>query len=81
MVLGSVERALEVVEHGQELGDDALARAGEDLRLLPRDALAVVVEVGRDAAQVVEDLLALALGVLEPRKQLVGGRRASLGVG
>ena len=90
VVLGGVERALEVVEHGQELRDDALARAGEDLRLLPGDPLAVVVEVGRDAAQVVHRLLVVALRVLQPREQLlgvelrccliVGGRRAVLAV-
>jgi len=42
----SPERALEVVEHGQELGHDPLARAGEDLRLLACNPLAVVVELG-----------------------------------
>ena len=86
MVLGGVECALEVVEHGQELCDDTLAGAGEQLHLLARDALAVVVEVGRDAAQVVHRLLVLALRVLEPSQKLVGiarglgGRRAVLAV-
>ena len=78
VVLGGVERALEVVEHGQELRDDALAGAREDLRLLPRHPLAVVVEVRRDAAEVVEVLVPLALGVLQPREQLLGDRAAQL---
>ena len=80
VVLGGIERALEVVEHGQELGDEPLARAGVQLCLLARDPLAVVVEVRRDPAQVVDHLLVLALGVLEPREQLVGVR-ARLGEG
>ena len=66
VVLGRVERALEVVEHGQELGDDPLPGAREELRLLAHDALAVVVEVGRDPTQVVEVLVPLPLGVLQP---------------
>ena len=74
VVLGGIERALEVVEHRQELGGEPLARAGVQLCLLARDALAVVVEVRRDPAQVVHHLLVLALGVLEPREQLVGVR-------
>ena len=79
VVLGRVERALEVVEHGQELDDDPLAGAREELRLLSHHALAVVVEVGCDPTQVVEVLVPLPLGVLQPRKQLVlRCRRASL---
>ena len=44
-----LERALEVVEHRQELVQQALVRAAEELGLVARDALAVVVEVGREA--------------------------------
>ena len=72
VVLGGVERPLEVVEHGDQLRDDALPRAREDLRLLACDALAVVVEVRRDATEVVHRLLVPTLGVLETREQLLG---------
>ena len=79
VVLCGFERALEVVEHRQELRGKPLACAGVQLCLLARDALAVVVEVRRDPAQVVHHLLVLALGVLEPREQLLGARRGRLG--
>ena len=46
---GGLERALEVVEHGQQLVQEPLVRAAGQLDLLARDALAVVVEVGREA--------------------------------
>ena len=61
-----VERALEVVEHRQERAQDA--RAGLRGLLLgePRLALLVVVEVGREPAQVVEVLVALALELRDP---------------
>src|SRR6185503_2414236 len=77
---------LEVVEHGQELRDDPLARAGQDLRLLAGDPLAVVVEVGRDAPQVVHRLLVVALRVLQAREEVLGIEpvdrwlRAALGI-
>ena len=62
-LLERVERALEIVEHRQERAQDA--RAGLRGLLLgePRLALLVVVEVGREPAQVVEILVALALEV------------------
>ncbi len=41
-----LERALEVVEHGQQLVQEPLVRALGQLGVLARDALAVVVEVG-----------------------------------
>ena len=71
MVLGRLERALEVVEHRQELHDDPLARARDERLLVARRALAVVVEVGGEAPQVVEVLVALRLGVLQAREQLL----------
>ena len=83
MVLRRLERAHEVVEHRQELHDDALARTRVELVLLAGDALAVVVEVRRDAAEVVEHLVALPLRVLQPREQLlaVARRVAAMGCG
>jgi hypothetical protein len=79
-MLRSLERADEVVEHREELDDHALARSGMELSLLARDTLAVVVEVRRHAAEVVEHLVALPLRVLQPSEQLLGGRRARLAV-
>jgi hypothetical protein len=72
-VLGRVERALEVVEHRQELRDEPLARAGVEQRQLAGVALEVVVEVRGDAPQVVPRRVGVALGVLEPRVQLLDG--------
>ena len=40
-------------------------------RLLASDPLSIVVEVGRDATEVVEDLVPLPLGVLEAREELL----------
>ncbi len=77
-----VERALEVVEHGQERAQDA--RAGLRRLLLgePRLALLVVVEVGREPAQMVEVLVALALEIgdaVELGLGLDSGSRAGRG--
>ena len=65
MVLGGVERALEVVEHGQELRDEPLGGAGGERLLVAQRPLAVVVEVGREPLQVGEVLVALRLGLGE----------------
>ena len=65
VVLGGVERPLEVVEHGQELADERL-RGPRRLHLgLAGDPLSVVVEVGREPAQVVQVLLGATVGVGE----------------
>src|SRR6185312_6399916 len=72
VVLGGVDGPLEVVEHGQELGHDRLGGpVGLGLRVAGH-ALAVVVEVGRDAAQVVQVLLRPAPRLGELRLELVG---------
>ena len=47
--LEGVDRPLKVVQHGQEVEDQALAGAPRDQLLLACDALLVVVELGRDA--------------------------------
>ena len=71
-MLGGVDRPLEVVEHGQELGHDRLRRP-LDLGLgVARHALAVVVEVGRDAAQVVQVLVRPAPRLVELRLERAG---------
>ena len=62
------KRALEVVEHGQELLDEPLVGARDQALLVARDPLAVVLEVGGDALEVVEILVAL---LLEPRRALL----------
>ena len=69
-----VERALEIVEHGQERTQDA--RAGLRRLLLgePRLALLVVVEVGRQPSQVIEVRVALELELRDPVQLGLGGR-------
>ena len=59
------ERPLEVVEHGQELLDEPLGGTRDQALLVARGALAVVVELGREALEVVEVLLGLRLGLGE----------------
>src|SRR6185312_5606595 len=72
VVLGGVDGPLEVVEHGQELGHDRLGGpVGLGLRVAGH-ALAVVVEVGRDAAQVVQIFLRPAPRFGELRVELAG---------
>ncbi len=63
MLLRGVERALEVVEHGQELGDQALAGTQRETLLLAQGALPVVVEVGGQPPEVGEVLVPLRLRV------------------
>ena len=63
VLLSRVERALEVVEHGQQLRDEALGGPGREGLLVAERALAVVVEVGREPLQGGEILVALGLGL------------------
>src|SRR5262245_5565817 len=80
VLLCGVERPLEVVEHGQQLVEDALVRARRERLLLAGSPLAVVVELGREPLQAVEVLGRLGLGGGEPGLQLrlalscLGGR-------
>ena len=55
------ERALEIVEHGQELLDEPLVGARDQALLIARDPLAVVLELGRDPLEVVQVLVTLGL--------------------
>src|SRR5205085_11861725 len=69
LVLGrGLERALEIVEHGHELLDEPLVGARGQLLLVARHPLAVVVELGLQALQRIEVVVAL----LRHRRQLVG---------
>ena len=70
VLLGGVERALEVVEHGQELLDEPLVGARDQALLVARGPLAVVVEVGGDALEVVQVLVPLRLERAEPLLEL-----------
>ena len=86
--LEGVHRTLEVVEHGQQIADQPLARPLGQALLLARDALLVVVELGRHAAHAVEIAVAVGLRLGEPGRvrrsddvDRLGrpGRRAGLG--
>jgi hypothetical protein len=65
VLLGCVQRALEIVEDGQELLDETFVRTSHDRGLIARDALAEVVEVGGDPLQLIQVLVALGLGLAE----------------
>ena len=65
MLLGRLERPLEVVEHGQELLHDPLAGPRDQRFLVARGPLAVVVELGLDALEGVDQLLVLGAQRLE----------------
>ena len=54
---------------GRSFATSRSRRARDERLLVAGDALAVVVEVGRERLQVVEVLVALALGVLQPRER------------
>ena len=56
----AAERAVERVEHREEVLDQPLGGALDERRLLAQHALAVVLEVGLDPAQRVDELVALA---------------------
>src|SRR5829696_2764188 len=75
-LLGRGHGQLEVVEHRQQPGHQRLGGGGGPGRLLAQGALAVVVEVGLEPAQVVE--VALGLG---PGLGQIGRDRVLLGVG
>ena len=61
VMLGRLERTLEVVEHGQELGDEPLGGPGGECLLVAERPLAVVVEVRGKALQIGEVLVPLCL--------------------
>ena len=73
VLLGRLERPLEVVQDREQVLDEPLRGAGGRQLLVARDPLAVVVELRREPAQVVQVLVALAsaasagLGGLHPR--------------
>ena len=72
LVLGRHQRELEVVEHLEQPPHHRHRPQLRELRLLLRDALAVVVELRLQPPQVVEVLLRLALGGLQIARDLGG---------
>src|SRR5205823_12925837 len=74
VLLGGRERALEVVEHGQQLLHEPLVGPRDQALLVARDPLAVVLEVGCDALEVVEVLVSLGLERRQPLLELGHGR-------
>src|SRR5207237_9536094 len=70
VLLGRFEGALEVVEDGQQLLHERLRRPGRERLLVARGPLAVVVELGLQALERVEVLVALALERLDPLVRL-----------
>jgi hypothetical protein len=62
VLLGRLERALEVVQHRQELLHEPLVRTRDQGLLLARGTLAEVVEVGGEPLEVAEVLVPLSLG-------------------
>ena len=81
MLLRRVERPLEVVEHRQELLHEPLVGARDQALLVARGPLAVVVELGGDALQVVEVLVALSLEEREALLELGDGLLDLVGAG
>jgi hypothetical protein len=65
--LRGLERPLEVVEHRQELLHEPLVGARDQALLVTRSPLAVVVELGLDALERVEQLVTLLLKRFELR--------------
>ena len=61
VLLGRAKRALEVVEHGQQLLHEPLVGPRDQALLVAQDPLAVVLELGRDPLEVVQVLVALGL--------------------
>src|SRR2546423_2872921 len=61
VLLRGGQRALQVVEHRQELLHEPLVGARDQALLVTRNPLAIVLEVGSDALEVVEQLVALGL--------------------
>src|SRR5581483_358433 len=56
---GGLERALEIVEHGQELLHEPLGRTADEVGLVACDPLLVVLELGLETLERVEILVAL----------------------
>src|SRR5204863_4469914 len=77
--LGRCESPLEIVEHGQELLHEPLVGARDQALLVTRDPLAVVLEVGRDALEVVQALVPLRLELSKPLFELTHGIRPGIG--
>ncbi len=75
VLLGRSERPLEVVEHRQELLHQPLVGARDQALLVTRGPLAVVLEVGRDALEVVQVLVPLGLERRQPLLELCLRRR------
>ena len=69
-----LERPLEIVEHGQELTDEPLVRTRDEVLLVARDALAVVVEVRCEALQVLQVLVPLSLRIGHPALERIDAR-------
>ena len=67
VLLGGLERSLQVVEDRQKLLDDPLAGPRDQALLIARGPLAVVVEVGLETLERVDQLLVL----VSERLQLV----------
>ncbi len=65
MRLRRLERPLQVVEHRQQLLDQPLVGPRDQACLVTRGPLAVVLEVGLDALEGVDELVALALERLD----------------
>ena len=61
VLLGGGERALEIVEHGQQLLHEPLVGPRDQALLVAQDPLAVVLELGRHPLEVVQVLVALGL--------------------
>ncbi len=66
------ERPLEIVDDGEHRLHQPLVGARDQILLVTRGPLAVVVELGRDPLQLVEVVVALGLDGLEPLLQLLG---------
>ena len=59
VLLGRLERATEVVEHGQELLHEPLVRARDERLLVARGPLAEVLELRLQALEPIDELVAL----------------------
>ena len=66
VLLGRCQRPLEIVEHGQELLHQPLVGPRDQALLVAQDPLAVVLELGGDALEVVQVLVPLRLERREP---------------
>jgi hypothetical protein len=73
VLLGGLERPLEVIQNGQELLDDPLAGPRDQRFLVALGPLAIVLEVGLEALKRVDQLL-----VLVPKSLQLGDFRRGL---